>query len=74
MEEETGRPIRPDDCPSLKRKKKEVTKHPNNHMTKPYKTRRQNKGLYAKSLKNYAQKTFPFLKKKISTEHVKWHI
>ena len=42
MEEKTGRPIRPDDCPSLKRKKI-VTKHPNNHMTKPYKTRRQTK-------------------------------
>ena len=30
MEEQTGRPIRPDDCPSLRRKKEKkiVTKHP----------------------------------------------
>ena len=52
MEEKIGRPIRPDDCPSLKRKKI-VTKHPINHMTKPNKTRRQNKGLCSKE-RNYS--------------------
>ena len=40
MEEKTGRPIRPDNYRSLEI----VTKHPNNHNTKPNKTRRQNKG------------------------------
>ena len=52
MEEKTGRPIRADDCPSLERKKI-VTKHPNNHLTKPNKTRRQNKGLCSKE-RNYS--------------------
>ena len=51
MEEKTGRPMRPDYCPSLK--KKIVTKHPNNHITKPNKTRRQNKGLCSKE-RNYS--------------------
>ena len=44
MEEKIGRPVRPDKCCSLKRNK-EVKKHQNNHITKPNKTRRQNKGL-----------------------------
>ena len=50
MEEKTGRPMRPDYCPSLKKK---VTKHPNNHITKPNKTRTQNKGLCSKE-RNYS--------------------
>ena len=33
--------------------KKIVTKHPNNHITKPNKTRRQNKGLCSKE-RNYS--------------------
>ena len=50
MEEKTGRPMRPDYCPSLKKK---VTKHPNNHIPKPNKTRRQNEGLCSKE-RNYS--------------------
>ena len=35
MEEKTGRPMKPENCLSLKRKEKIVTKkHPNNHITK----------------------------------------
>ena len=56
MEEKTGRPIRPDYCPSLK--KKIVTKHPNNHITKANKTRRQNKELCSKE-RNYTLETAP---------------
>ena len=41
MEEKTGRPIRPDNCRSLKRKKEIVTEHPNSHITKPNKTKQK---------------------------------
>ena len=49
MEEQTGRPIRSDNCLSLKRKK--VTNHPNNHITKPNKIKlRQHKSTPAQQI------------------------
>ena len=67
MTEKTGRPMRPENCLSLKgkEKKKSYKKHPNSHITKQNKTKRQNKELCSKE-RNCSMTHPPYMTDKVA--------